>query len=141
MKPCVAFKRKRNKVSKRDADVYDAVCTENGYFAPLQCNMNSGYCWCADSMGSVVAGTNIYQRPYCGEHRKYRLRLLKLHRRRLKIRNFGNGLKIYLHTCDIFFWNTHPVFCVMMSFRLYFHVSSTIVFCLIQAFNTTSDFS
>ena len=71
LKPCTAFKRKKNEVSKSNVnDVYDAVCTENGYFAPLQCNMDSGNCWCADNMGSVVAGTTIYQRPYCGKKQR-----------------------------------------------------------------------
>jgi hypothetical protein len=69
LKPCVAFKKRKNDVSKSDVnDVYDAVCTENGFFAPLQCNVDSGNCWCVDSVGSVVAGTTIYQRPYCGEY-------------------------------------------------------------------------
>ena len=70
LKPCVAFKKRRNDISESSAvnDVYDAVCTENGHFAPLQCNVDSGNCWCVDMMGKAVPGTTLYQRPYCGKH-------------------------------------------------------------------------
>ena len=70
LRPCVAFNKRRTDVSETGAvnEVYDAACTENGQFAPLQCNVDSGNCWCVDMKGIAVAGTTVYQRPYCGEH-------------------------------------------------------------------------
>ena len=52
---------------KKKDEEYTPVYTEEGYFAPLQCNVKRGNCWCVDKMGVKEPGTSIYQRPYCGK--------------------------------------------------------------------------
>lgn len=67
LKPCDEFNKKNEEVNQGVNLDYNAVCTEKGYFAPLQCNVNSGKCWCVNNMGNALPGTAIYQRPYCGK--------------------------------------------------------------------------
>ncbi|XP_076878390.1 saxiphilin-like [Brachyhypopomus gauderio] len=33
-------------------------CDEEGNYRPLQCSGSTGYCWCVNSMGQKIAGTN-----------------------------------------------------------------------------------
>ncbi|XP_076838351.1 saxiphilin-like isoform X2 [Brachyhypopomus gauderio] len=33
-------------------------CDEKGNYTPLQCHASTGYCWCVDSMGQKIEGTN-----------------------------------------------------------------------------------
>ncbi|XP_046853142.1 thyroglobulin-like isoform X2 [Xenia sp. Carnegie-2017] len=72
LKPCVAFNKKRQRPSEsnRNQLLYKANCKTNGHFAPLQCDVKSGNCWCVDDRGQMIAGTMIYKRPYCGNRQR-----------------------------------------------------------------------
>ncbi|XP_076877152.1 thyroglobulin-like [Brachyhypopomus gauderio] len=48
--------------------VFIPECDANGNYKPVQCSGSTGYCWCVNSMGQQIAGTNTppgQQRPNC----------------------------------------------------------------------------
>lgn len=40
-------------------------CLSDGLFDPVQCNNNTGFCWCVDKLGSELVGTRQWGRPNC----------------------------------------------------------------------------
>ena len=44
-----------------DDQIHIVACTENGTFAPQQCDPNHKICWCVNDQGEKISGTT---KPY-----------------------------------------------------------------------------
>ncbi|XP_067103357.1 CD74 molecule, major histocompatibility complex, class II invariant chain a isoform X1 [Osmerus mordax] len=45
---------------------YQPQCDAQGHFMPMQCWHSTGYCWCVDSEGTAIPGTEMRGKPTCG---------------------------------------------------------------------------
>ncbi|XP_072022392.1 uncharacterized protein [Amphiura filiformis] len=54
-------------------DYFQPKCLDDGKFSPLQCNANTGYCFCVSSQGATVPGTNVHVTegvPVCKKYKE-----------------------------------------------------------------------
>lgn len=64
--PCQ--KENKRAVTMRSRTVVGLIvprCLSDGLFDPVQCNNNTGFCWCVDKHGSELVGTRQWGRPNC----------------------------------------------------------------------------
>ena len=52
-------------------EVFVPECDSKGAFSPKQCNMWTGYCWCVDGSGNVIADTYTNGQLDCDDKGKW----------------------------------------------------------------------
>ncbi|XP_029464896.1 testican-2 isoform X2 [Rhinatrema bivittatum] len=53
--------------AKKKPGVFIPSCDEDGYYRKMQCDGNSGECWCVDQLGRELTGTRIHGNPDCDD--------------------------------------------------------------------------
>ena len=75
--PCSQHKKRRNSLATTQGTrkFFDPTCDEDGFYAKKQCH--SGYCWCSDPDGNLIAASKKKGDVDCGMF--ILLQIIKVH--------------------------------------------------------------
>lgn len=82
-------------------------CLSDGLFDPVQCNNNTGFCWCVDKHGSELVGTRQWGRPNCTDIGMSIDNLLPWIKN-VTCRSGGRGLHAFFTSLNRFFVSYRP---------------------------------
>lgn len=71
MKPCESHRSRalKHQVKLRKS-VFVPKCSEDGYYAPMQCTAKNKYCWCVDKEGKKKRGSSVKGLADCAKTKK-----------------------------------------------------------------------